>query len=62
MKKRVFRYAIVLVCSKENEILVDAKNKKDALKIANKIIRTNENYMDMRIYDIIRLNKHGDII
>lgn len=62
MKKKLFRYVINLVSIEEDELLVDARNKKDALKIANKIIRTNESYMDMKIDSIFRLNKHGDII
>lgn len=65
MKKKLFRYIIALVSVEEDELLVDARNKKEALKIANKILRTDENYKSekvMKIDGIFRLNKHGDII
>ena len=45
----------------EDEILIDAKNKKEAYKIARKLIRTDTTYMDMEIDSIIRLTKHGEI-
>jgi hypothetical protein len=62
MKKRLFRYAIGLVSIEEDELLIDARNKKEALKIAKKILKINASYMGMKIDNILRFNKHGDII
>lgn len=58
---KLFRYALGLVSMKRDEILIDAKNKKEAYKIARKLIRTNAEYMDMEIDSIIRLTKHGEL-
>ena len=62
-KRKLFRYSIGLVSMEEEwDILIDAKNKKEAYKIARKLIRTNPDYTDMEIKSVIRLTKHGEIM